>query len=286
MAKVTLFLIDHQLGLVQDITELPSVTAEATSEETLGAVIERSVDDVRDRGSLSFVSEPDASGRRHLLPGPTAVLETDGGLRWVAYRQETVTLEELERSRERGLFEGDPQVFALDARPIGNGGLLPWNEVLDWISSFEGRATTILALRGLIAVIADDVRRLTGMFRMLWRRFSSKRDAQWLRLFLETNKTRWLEAGASSPSPLLHFVLKEREWDANLLSKYLRISGEDARRFLELLGYEVTPWSGLYVISQDPKKLRLRTDLVHVLLHGLDPLEMEDLRVLDDEDGQ
>lgn len=57
------------------------------------------------------------------------------------------------------------------------------------------------------------------------------------------------------------------------------MNNADARRFLEVMGYDLSPYTKTHIISRDSRRLRLRRDVVHALLH-FDPLE--DLE-LDDE---
>lgn len=269
-----MFLIDAELGLPYDVGALPKVAFPVEPESVLGDVTARAAEEFGGGGNLTFLSEIQSDGTRHVATGPAAVLENDGGLRWVAYRQESITLEELRRTKDAGLFEGDPGVVALDRRPIGNGGITPWNELQQWVDSFGGIASSILAIRGLIAIVSEDARRILHVFRFVGRRVRARRDADWLREFLKVQQDPWIDAGATSPSPLLHFVLSRREWSADELSVLLRIEPHAARRFLEILGYDLSPWTGSHIIATDARRLRVRRDLVHSLMAGLDPLEV------------
>jgi len=251
------------------------VRVPAEPRTTLGEIAATAAESFEAPGTLAFVSFPDQEGRRHIAYGPSAIVDVDGGLRWVSYRHDTITIEELERSAREGLLEADPHAIALDARPIGNGGLVAWRELEQLVETMSGPAATALAIRGLAAVVVEDARKIGRIFQLSTRRLRIRRNAAWLRDFLSERKDTLLDAGAASPAPILNFILKRRDWDSSRLAHFLRIPHGDARRLLESLGYDLSPWSGTYLISRDPNRLHLRSELVHALLGGLDPLDFE-----------
>jgi len=272
MTIVEVLVIPREAGLVENYEQLSSLRLESDVDEALGSIIGRAEAGLGEGGSLGFLSEADESGRRRPVRGPSAIPDTDGSLRWLSYGDRSMTLADLDAAKHEGLFEGDARAFLLDRRPIGNGGLVPWGQLDQWLDNAGPFASAILALRGLISLVVEDVGRLGRVVTLVMHRYRVRRDTKWLTQFFARHKDQWLDAGAGSPSPLLHLVIERREWDAARLARYLKLTKADARRFLEVMGYELNPYSNHHVISRDPKKLRVRRDFVQSLLH-YDPLD-------------
>ena len=169
--------------------------------------------EVRHR-SLLFPTVLDENGARKLSAVPYAGVKDDGAITWLDYPQrfEPVTVADMERTKEDGLFQGDPHATILDLPDIGNGGIVQtWPDLLQWLFGIGG------VYGGLRAVIAIP--------RAVVRRFRKRRssEAAWLAEFVERHRERWEGRGARGPADFLAVLLAPRQWDFARLRRLLQI---------------------------------------------------------------
>jgi len=90
---------------------------------------------------LLFPRVLDENGARKLSAVPYAGVKDDGAITWLDYPQrfESVTVADVERTKEDGLFQGDPHATILDLPDIGNGGIVQtWPDLLQWLFGIGG----------------------------------------------------------------------------------------------------------------------------------------------------
>ncbi len=148
--------------LPKDVGQLTSVDLEEKAEDPIWdlaktAEAETSIE-VRHR-SLLFPTVLDENGARKLSAVPYAGVKDDGAITWLDYPQrfEPVTVADMERTKEDGLFQGDPHATILDLPDIGNGGIVQtWPDLLQWLFGIGG---VYGGLRAVIAIPRAVVRR-------------------------------------------------------------------------------------------------------------------------------
>lgn len=261
--------------LPKDVSQLTKVQLEANPDDSIWALAKQGEADsgieVR-QGRLLFPTPPDDSGVRVLAAVPHAIVKEDGALTWLEYPQRfvAVTVADMERTKEDGLYEGDPHATILDLPDVGNGGVVQtWPDFLQWligIGSLKGGVATLL---GPALYVINRVRR---------RRKAAddvSSEGAWLAEFVERHRERWEERGAKSGSQFLFVLLAPRQWDSARLRRLLQIAPDEAAKFLEVCGYEYNPQTKLHELSQDAKERHLRGRLIDEFL-GHDPATWEE----------
>lgn len=214
-----------------------------------------------------FPTIPTAQGTRILSGAPYAVVKSDGAITWLDYPQrfEAITVADMERTKEDGLFDGDPHATILDLPDIGNGGIVhTWPEFLKWLIAIGGVYGGIRALLAPFIAVArrTRVRRET--------RTNVSSEAAWLAEFIERHHHKWEERGAKGPVDFLAVVLRPRQWDAARLRRLLMIDPQEAAKFLEVCGYEYNPQTKLHELTHRAKQQHLRGRLIEEFM-GYDP---------------
>lgn len=231
-------------------------------------------------GKINFVSPPDEDGQRRVVGGIGAVVDANGVLSWRPYPThfETITVADLERTHEEGLFEGDPHALLVDWREKGNGGI-----VLGWSALFDALAT-IAAARGTW----DTVRDLQEWLRD---RFSRQEDpgrasqARWLSIFLQHHQDHWVEQHADAQS-LFYELSRMKRWRSDQVRRLFEIRPDEAEVLLSVLGYDYNPRTRQHDLSGDGSRLRFRKKILDLLL-GHDPATwQEDLARMAEENDE
>lgn len=206
-------------------------------------------------------------GERTVAAAPGAVVKPDGVLTWYANEHE-VTISDLLRTAEAGIFDGDPLCILVDLRPPrGNGGIAHvWTELIEALG-------TIGDIGGGVIILHTAYDKVRGARRKRSETLASSVDtaAGWLADFIESHNDRWEERGARDPSSFLRSILRARSLDSKGLRKMLRIDDlADAAKFLDVFGYDYQPSSKRHVLSTDKRRLELRRQVLERFV-GYDP---------------
>jgi hypothetical protein len=207
-------------------------------------------------GRLLFATVPDERGIRHIARAPSAVVKEDGVLTWPDYAfWKGVTVADLERTWEGGLYEGDVHSLILDRPTLGNGGLvLDWHQLIRWLVELG-------AVYGGVAAVRDVVRGIQDRLQ-LGKDDDISSEAAWLAEFMERNRQKWEVRGASGPVTFLAALLTPRQWDSSQLRRLLQIDPGEAAKFLEVCGYEYRAQTKLYELTREAKERHLRGRLL------------------------
>jgi hypothetical protein len=183
-----------------------------------------------DEGPIySPVSLRDVSRRPpELMPFPAAVPDATGELLWTEGARDRVTLDDLQRAKTGGFFNGDPGGIFLE-RPMYGEAPPGWLDLLSWLSDVGGT----LALAGM----------LIDIVRNRWE--------------------RWKSRGAVTPFAFLDLVPSRARWDEGHLAQLLGISKDEAVDLLRSFGYERAERSpGLWLAAQNPTQSALRRRII------------------------
>lgn len=260
---------DGTSRLPDDVSHLPRVELEVDAEDSIWGLARRAEADSGiqvEHGRLLFPTPPDR-GERKLAAVPHAVVKADGAITWLEYPQrfDSVTVADLQRTKEDGLYEGDPHATILDRPDIGNGGVVhSWPEFVQWLIGIGGIKGGVVALLTIPLYVIRRVRQ---------RREDQddvSSEAAWLAEFVECHRDRWQERGAKGPTEFLLVLLTPRQWDSARLRRLLQIDPAEAAKFLEVCGYEYNPQTRLHELSGTAKERHLRGRLLEEFL-GYDP---------------
>ncbi len=269
--KYTVFLNPEGTSrLPEDVSQLRKVELEANPNDSIWELAKTaealsgiSVQHAR----LLFPSVPSAEGARALSAVPYAVVKSDGAITWLDYPQhfENVAIADMERTKEDGLFDGDPHATILDLPDIGNGGLVhTWPEFLQWLMAIGGVYGGMKALLAPFNALARRIKRHREA------RADLSSEAAWLAEFIRRHHHKWEERGAKGPVDFLAVVLKPRQWEAARLRRLLMIDPQEAAKFLEVSGYEYNPQTKLHELTRRAKQQHLRGRLLEEFM-GYDP---------------
>jgi hypothetical protein len=261
--------------LPEDIGQLTSVVLDAEMTDSIWKLAKMGEGqagiEVR-YGRLLFPSLPTETGTRRLTGVPHAVVKDDGMISWLGYPQafDSVTIADIERTRENGLFDGDPHATILDLPDIGNGGIVStWPDFIQWLVGLGGVYGGLQALSAVPRAIAARLSRRKHDDRAS--------EAAWLADFVKRRYGIWEERGARGPMDFLFVLLGPHTWDAVRLRKLLGIDQEEAAKFLEVCGYVYNPRTKLHQLTSAAKAGHLREQLVQEFM-GYDPATLrEDL---------
>lgn len=205
-------------------------------------------------GHWYFVSEPNSDNSRTIVDYPLVVVDEAGAFKWTFGGLLWVTVDDLARAREEGLFKGDPTAVIADWRPYGDGGFPTWAQLFEWLAYYLG-------LRTFIWTMGSDA----SFFRRSWQRWRSRkirrRDVRWLFEFISAHYRTWMAAGAEIPDPWVSSVLRQDVWEASELAARLQVQRGEAARFLRVVGYVETE-KDKFVLSWDGKRRLLRDRLL------------------------
>jgi hypothetical protein len=182
----------------------------------------------------SPVALRDASRRPpELIPFPGAVPDESGELVWTEGARNRVTIADLQRAREQGLFNGDPAGVFLE-RPMYGEAPPGWQEFFSWLADLGG----VLSLAGMLLAVV----------RRVW--------------------NHWKERGAVTPFAFLDLVLSRDRWDEQHLSRLLSLSDKETADLLTSLGYVKSKEArGVWVTSDDLNQSELRRRVIEDYLH-------------------
>jgi hypothetical protein len=229
-------------------------------------------------GKINFVSLEDPDGKRRVAAGIGAIVNENGVLSWRPYPTnfQIVTVADLERTHEEGLFEGDPHALLVDWRETGNGGItLAWS---DLYAILEG-----------IAVVGGAWTAVANLLGWLRERFASGEDpghaaqAHWLSEFVQHHQDHWVAANANAQS-LFYELTRLKRWRSDQVRRLFEVRPDEAATLLNVLGYDYNPATKLYELSTDPARVRFRKRLLESLLNHDPATWQEDLAAMVDED--
>jgi hypothetical protein len=144
-----------------------------------------------------------------------------------------MTLSDLRRAHEVGLFEGDPGGVFLE-RPMYGEAPPGWEDFLSWIADSASLTGTVVAFIALMR------RRLQ----------------------------HWKGRGASTPYAFLDVVVGREEWNRDDLCQLLRLNQDEATDLLASLGFVADPGDQtLWRAQSDPGGSTLRGKILHDWLH-------------------
>ncbi|MFN2588488.1 MAG: hypothetical protein ABR613_10285 [Actinomycetota bacterium] len=210
--------------------------------------------------SLLFVSEPDQAGGRFLAPYLRAAVGADGRMYWrIGKGSNETTLADVVRTKQEGLFSGDPFAYSTDRGGYGEGGFVAtWSELV-----------ALLTMIGSIGGGVDTVRDV----------------AQWLRDLVQAHLPEWLKRHAKTPGAFYGPILDQRRWDAAQLARLLGVERDQAAKLLDALGYDLES-GDVYRWSSNPTKARLRRKLMkHGFLWIPEDVDVDDEDFDDEWDG-
>lgn len=164
------------------------------------------------------------------LPMPRAVVADDGELLWTEDARDRVTIADVIRTREAGLFDGDPLGVWLEAPMYGDGFIPDWLDFFEWLAAIGGTAQLVA--------------------------------------FLKDRHKRWQARGARTPYAFLDIVLTRDEWNRRDVSQLLGLSGPEASDLLESFGFEpAADDDDRWTLSKDAKRSALRKRILEEQLH-------------------
>ncbi len=245
---VTVFLNpDGTHELPSNLIELPAVVLSVGEDLELGRVADlaEATAGVTVPERQSLFSSPVLDNRTRLLAAvPTALADEDGLLRWKRYPYDfsTNTLADLQRSKEAGVFEGDPDVVVVDRRTVGNGGWVAlWQDVVNALQTLGGVGDGLGYLFYYVPVAVWQLgRRLPrhGKEKASYTPTDSREAMLWLSDFFERRYPTWVEQGAASATAFLDTIAGHQSWHPESLAQMIQIAPAEARILLTMLGYE------------------------------------------------
>lgn len=189
----------------------------------------------------SFVTHPDEDGRR-LHAGPLIAYVGDGGVFHWARTLDGVRVSDVVRTRERGLFDGDPAALLVEQQ-TGGDGVLPgsWQELVEWLIALG-------AVREGVRTVRDGATALGHL--------------------IERSRRAWAARGAQ-PWSLFPVVITHETWDYRELAQLLDVSYDTAVTLLERLGFlqdSQVPTTFRLSADEDLASLRslIERDFLHV----------------------
>lgn len=220
--------LDHEMVEASDEMTLQETAETALAQANLSL----------DPTWIWLIEQPDEQGRQQMT-STAAVIDDHGVLRWVQEGVADVTVEELRRTHEAGLFKGDPAAICVE-RMLGANGVLPgWEDFFQWLTNAVGA--------GLVAAVVT--------------KFSS---------ILRRHSPRWQKRGAKSPYGFLDVVLARDRWNRSEVARLLQIKDQEAHDLLESLGFVLEGTDDSYRLSQDPRVGELRRRILKDFLHRED----------------
>lgn len=224
-------------ALPEDLSDLPSVELECSPETTLYELGETAAERLGvslSSPSLLFVSGADPQATRRPSAHPRAFVGADGRLRWPTEGARSITVGDLERTAEEGLFSGDAAAFVYEESTVGDSGVVVvWHEFLQWLDFVESHG-------GGAVLVWEGAKTLKGL--------------------LQRKYKQWRGEGARTPSSLFEVILGRDEWEAAKLMRMLGLTSDEAEDLLEALGFEEVR-DGVYRASNDPQRAALREQL-------------------------
>lgn len=234
----------------EDLSRLTAVTLDVARDELLEEIGDRALRELgfdwKEMGAnYHFLTAPNPEGRRFQAPFSPYVA-SDGALTWVRaqiafgwgfYRLEGVRVDDVVRTKEEGLFDGDPFALLLEERR-GAGGWLPtWPE----LNAFLDEA-------GRIGVVYQSIKGLRSVVKICQR--------QW-------------ELRHATPLPLFVFILTQDSWRYPKLARLLDVSLDLVVDLLSDLGYEHDADDAeIYRLSASVPQAELRRTLEEGFLRG------------------
>jgi hypothetical protein len=190
---------------------------------------------------VHFVTPPfeKEGGRRYQVPYPSGFVATDGGAWWPKFGAEGVTVADLERTSEAGLLQADPHALLVEVMQGGEGDFITdsWQELFHILKMLKDTASAVVVVSGAVTALTQ---------------------------IAEALGRKW-EARGGSPRRVLEMTLRRRAWDPDELADRLLMSNDEARRWLEALGYDLT--AGEYRQSTDSDKRLIRRQIRQKFLH-------------------
>jgi hypothetical protein len=182
---------------------------------------------------ITYLEDGRKDGSPFVFP-PKVVIDKGGEFLWPEGAIDRITVGDLARARDRGLFHGDPYALLLNL-PLGGDGVLPgWEEFFAWLQQLPYQGASALLFGGLAAGVK-----------------------------------RWRERGARTPYAHLHVILASPTWYLKELAVLLGMRIREARDVLEALGYDESAGTkGLFVRSNVPERGALRRAIIKQQLHG------------------
>jgi hypothetical protein len=191
---------------------------------------------------LRDADNPDAG----YLGTPSAVVAKDGEILWMEGAKDRVTIGDVVRAKQVGLFDGDPLGVWLE-KPLGGDGIPPdWTDFFNWLGAIGGAV---------------------GLFDLL-----------------KSLYTRWQERGARSPYAFLDVVLSREEWNRRDLSQLLGLSAKEATDLLDSFGYDASDIDPeFFRLSPDPERSAIRRKILEDQLHRASEESEEEFDDLEDD---
>jgi hypothetical protein len=239
--------IGQQLDLRQDLRQLPSIALEVDPTELVADIGRRAQPEFIVSWEWSyhhFVTEPDEAGRRFQAPLHAYVAE-DGAFAWMHGQLEGLTINDIIRTQEEGIFQGDPFALLIE-EPLGGDGVLPgWDDCYRFLAGAG-------AMYGGIKALIESAKVLRGI--------------------VDSYRRQW-EIRYGTPHHVFAQVLVRERWDYPKLARLLNISLAACVDLLVALGYEQDQADPrMYRLSDALPQAQLRKDFEERVV-GVDPLE-------------
>lgn len=208
------------------------VAAESSLHDVASLAIEKTGLRPFDYISILAASEPDEAGNRKNVSAPFVIVAEDGAWLWVS-RLDDVTVADLERTSEAGLFEGDPRAFTADRGGYGNGGFFfTWQELFSLLKEIESVGGGALLVGGSVA---------------------------WLTRFMRRHFQRWKQRRATTAGHFFQAVINRRSWHEGDLARFLEITEEESATLLTTMGFRRIDDEGpVFGRSEDEEDARFR----------------------------
>jgi hypothetical protein len=165
-----------------------------------------------------------------LMPFPRALPDVRGELIWSEGGRHLVTIGDIQRAKDEGLFEGDPTAVFLEG-PFFGEAPPGWIDLLDWLSAIGP------AVSGVALLVA----------------------------FIRRRYEQWKGRGAVTPFAFLDLVVARDEWKQEHLARLLGVSDQEASDLLTSMGF--VPVGDQWKTTQDPKASGLRRKIIEEYLH-------------------
>jgi hypothetical protein len=161
-----------------------------------------------------------------LMPFPSALPDATGELVWTAGGH-LITIGDLQRAKDEGLFDGDPTGMFLEG-PFFGEAPPGWLDLIDWLTTL-----------GPIAVL---------LIAFVRRRFE-----------------KWKNRGAVTPFAFLDLVVARDEWKQEHLARLLGITDQETSDLLGSMGFVQV--DARWKTTEDPTASELRRKIIEDYLH-------------------
>jgi hypothetical protein len=214
------------LQISDDLGALRAIQLMADTDDELVAIAARAMelaDVLYEYRFVHFATHVMDDGRRYQAPYPPAFVDSDGRFSWPTRGLSGVTVADLERASEAGVFAGDPHALIVEQMTSADG-VIP--------DSLE-------ELISVLTIGSAAVRKLIELIRR--------------------NRKVW-ESRNGTPRRVLSTLQSKSEWRADDVAWRFAMSRQDAEEFLDLFGY-VLDDDGWFRLSGDPERVSLRRQI-------------------------